>query len=305
VTANRQDGRVRVERAATREMEARLLVQAIADRGLAQAGDWAVLARTNAQIDVVERQITGVLPYVRLGGTSFWEMLAPSLFLDVLESIARNDMVGIDRMLGRCGADSEALEALTSQYQARRPGALMRFLALPPSSLGGADAGVLYRTQRVVGDWARLIDRDQVLLAMMGLACFLGDNLSSSGKSSDAQRMAAAETTRMLQECAARIAGMSGTLEQRIGALRRPLPAAEPGAVVRLLTLHASKGLQFPRVWIVGLEKGTLPSRGGDLEEERRLTYVGMTRAMQELVLSYQLADGVERSPFIEEAGLV
>ena len=63
----------------------------------------------------------------------------------------------------------------------------------------------------------------------------------------------------------------------------------ESGAV-RLMTLHASKGLEFPAVFVAGLTEGTLPlempGRPADLEEERRLLYVGMTRAREELILS-------------------
>ena len=59
---------------------------------------------------------------------------------------------------------------------------------------------------------------------------------------------------------------------------------------VALLTLHAAKGLEFPVVFIVGLEDGILPlsfgGRSDDLAEERRLFYVGMTRARDQLILS-------------------
>ncbi|HGU6861215.1 TPA: DNA helicase II [Klebsiella quasipneumoniae] len=61
---------------------------------------------------------------------------------------------------------------------------------------------------------------------------------------------------------------------------------------VRLMTLHSAKGLEFPQVFIVGVEEGMFPSQmaldeGGRLEEERRLAYVGVTRAMQKLTLTY------------------
>jgi superfamily I DNA/RNA helicase len=75
-------------------------------------------------------------------------------------------------------------------------------------------------------------------------------------------------------------------------ALEREADALEPRASrVSLLTMHAAKGLEFPTVFIVGCEEGLLPylpsNRSVDLEEERRLFYVGMTRAQQQLILTH------------------
>ncbi|MYH39978.1 MAG: hypothetical protein F4154_03315, partial [Candidatus Dadabacteria bacterium] len=54
-----------------------------------------------------------------------------------------------------------------------------------------------------------------------------------------------------------------------------------------LMTIHAAKGLEFPAVFVVGLNEGLLPHQKGGLEEERRLFYVAVTRARQLLYLSY------------------
>ena len=65
----------------------------------------------------------------------------------------------------------------------------------------------------------------------------------------------------------------------------------DPGNALRLMTLHSAKGLEFRFVYIVGVEDGTLPHAGaideGRLDEERRLLYVGITRAKERLCLAY------------------
>ncbi len=87
------------------------------------------------------------------------------------------------------------------------------------------------------------------------------------------------------------------------------------GEGVNLLSVHASKGLEFKEVYIIDLMDGRFPNRkliskGGNLEEERRLFYVAVTRAKDILYLSYAKYDRIKKidylpSPFLKEAGLV
>ena len=90
------------------------------------------------------------------------------------------------------------------------------------------------------------------------------------------------------------------TLGQEADVERAAGKGWESGAV-RLMTLHGSKGLEFPAVFVAGVKKGTLPleSKGHstDMEEERRLFYVGMTRAKEELILTTT----TEPSAFLED----
>jgi DNA helicase-2/ATP-dependent DNA helicase PcrA len=84
------------------------------------------------------------------------------------------------------------------------------------------------------------------------------------------------------------------------------------GEGVNLLTVHASKGLEFPEVFVVDLVDGRFPNRKmmSSIEEERRLFYVAVTRAMDKLYLSLAKYDRVKKidykpSQFLHEAGLI
>lgn len=81
---------------------------------------------------------------------------------------------------------------------------------------------------------------------------------------------------------------------------------------INIMTIHASKGLEFDYLFVIGLEEGFFPLRESDIEEERRLAYVAITRAKKELVLSYvesRYINGkrsyVDKSRFLIEAGLI
>jgi len=105
------------------------------------------------------------------------------------------------------------------------------------------------------------------------------------------------------------LSGYQGPLSGRLSAAGRALRKDKKGGErkgVRLMTLHGSKGLEFQRVWIIGCEEGMIPMTHGIPDEERRLMYVGMTRAKEELIMSWSKAgEKIEPSRFFQEAGLI
>ena len=73
---------------------------------------------------------------------------------------------------------------------------------------------------------------------------------------------------------------------------------------VHLMTIHRAKGLEFPVIFLIGMVDKVLPHNQGDIEEERRIAFVGMSRAMKLLYLSHShnyLGRATKRSPFLEE----
>ena len=66
--------------------------------------------------------------------------------------------------------------------------------------------------------------------------------------------------------------------------------------------MHAAKGLEFPKVWIIGAEQGVIPHSSSPVDEERRLFYVAMTRAKDHLRISYSIAEENRPSQYIAEA---
>ncbi len=111
------------------------------------------------------------------------------------------------------------------------------------------------------------------------------------------------ENLNQLQMAAARFDDIAGFLEYTETFRQDSVSDHKHG--VRLMTIHKSKGLEYAAVFIVGLVENILPSKKGNIEEERRICFVGMSRAMQLLYLSYSLShlgQPSKKSQFIDEA---
>ncbi len=70
------------------------------------------------------------------------------------------------------------------------------------------------------------------------------------------------------------------------------------------MTIHKSKGLEFPAVFVMGMIEGVMPNKQGEIEEERRIAFVAMSRAMKMLYLTYPqnyMGRSIKKSRFIDE----
>jgi len=268
-------------------------------RQCGKPGSWGVLARNNEQLDGIERVLTmkGV-PYVRSGGVSFWGASGPSLFLELCSSIADKNLIGIDRLLRKCGVSEIQLQRMHAKCDSQGAASLDRFLHV---STWKGKVGALHR---LMHSWKGLRHEADIDHAMVDLAAFIRKHVRS--QKGDGRASLARRDHDQLELCAQSISALHGSLAERLQVIRRRESRGEPdGLRARIMTLHASKGLEFANVWILGCEQGVLPSyRSHELEEERRLFYVGMTRAKSQLVLSWAGHDIEARSRFLWEAGL-
>jgi len=298
--------------AAYNEMdEARFVVERIR-QWVRDGGSWreaAVLYRSNAQSRALEEVLLAEqVPYRVYGGMRFFERAEIKDTLAYLRLVAsRDDDAAFERAVNtpargigdrtldevrrraRAGATSlwKAAAALVSEnaLAARARNAVAGFLGLIEAlDAETADLALKDRVDHVLGrsglreHWASeargQLDAESRLENL--------DELVSV-----ASRFSRAELDDDQESMSELVAFLSyAALEAGEGQAQ----ADEDG--VQLMTLHSAKGLEFPLVFLVGMEEGVFPSsksleESGRLEEERRLAYVGITRARQKLVLTY------------------
>ena len=280
--------------------------EALRDRSTYRLGDMAVFYRTNAQSRAIEEVfIRAGLPYKVIGGTRFYERKEIKDALAYLRVILNPaDEVSLRRIMNvpRRGIGDKA-ETAIDDYALRN--GLSLFDAM---FMIGSIAGVQARTAKAVTDFVELINNLRTLVeAGEGPSIILPAVLEQSGylaelqRSDDPQDESRVENLAELESVAkefeieqAEVDLEGGLLEflERVALVADAdeLPEEEAGQIT-LMTLHTAKGLEFPIVFLTGLEEGTFPhSRAwhnpAELEEERRLCYVGMTRARRELVIT-------------------
>jgi DNA helicase-2/ATP-dependent DNA helicase PcrA len=275
----------------------------------------AVFYRTNAQSRSLEEIFIRVgLPYRVVGGTRFYERKEVRDALAYLRSIANpDDEVSLRRILNTprrgIGDRAEAMvEAFAQRERISFPAALERAAEAPgiaTRSLTSIEAFV-----RLLSDLRTLVesgaDPATVLQAVLEQSGYVAELQASTDPQDETRLENLAELESVAQEFAD--ANPEGTLAEFLEQVSLVADSDEipdedgSGGVVTLMTLHTAKGLEFPVVFLTGMEDGVFPhmrSLGDarELEEERRLAYVGITRARQRLYLSRAVTRSAWGSP--------
>ncbi len=279
---------VAVFQAADENDEARFVVDELAG---VSPGTVAVLYRTNAQSRPFEAELVRrSVPYVVVGGTRFWERAEVKDALAYLRLVvAPDDELAFRRAIRvpARGVGEVAMEHLSraaAQWGVSVPEAARR----SPSSLSPRARwalGEFFALLEAVGAEASPAAAVRRLLDGSGLL----DQYSVDDEEDRARRANLDQLLAAAEEAGERKLDLAGFLDEV--ALLSDADTSAAGATVVLSTLHAAKGLEFDTVFLVGLEEGLLPlTRSGDeadAEEERRLAYVGMTRARRRLYLTW------------------
>lgn len=301
--------------------EARFVVERIrrysAEEGY-RRDECAILYRTTAQSRLFEEAlIQAQIPYRVYGGLRFFERAEIRDALAYLRLLANpGDDAAFERAVNtpNRGIGERTLEQLREQARASRVSLwraaedLTGVAALGPRASGAVGRFLdLIREQRALSAGLPLRDLTAGIVAAAGLPDFYLKAKDGKGQDRIENLEQLVETAdRFQSELEDAEAEPLGTFLAH-AALEAGEAQADPFADgVQLMTLHSAKGLEFPIVFLTGLEEGLFPHSlsvedPGRLEEERRLCYVGMTRAMHQLFVTHaenRRLHGREECPF-------
>lgn len=293
---------------------ARMITKLKTEQKYRSFSDFAVLYRTNAQSYAFEKAFMAArIPYKIIGGVRFYDRKEVKDVLAILKLIVNpNDRVSLERVVKNVlsGVGPASLEKLFGYLHGHPEESLVNLDGLLGTSLLPPRArNSISRVVNFLKDMRNAEGNDD---GVPGLVREITESGSESVTSIPAAEIVEKivkyfDFTTLLRgdtpdgeermgnlEVLASNASVYETLEDFLAdaALLSSADESAGDDVVSLMTLHAAKGLEFPVVFIVGMEDGLFPSSRADnseeeLEEERRLAYVGMTRAMKDLFLTF------------------
>ncbi|GEL16210.1 DNA helicase PcrA [Pseudonocardia asaccharolytica] len=296
-------------------------IDRLVDTGAVRNYDVAVFYRTNAQSRVFEDVFLRVgLPYKVVGGVRFYERREIRDALAYLRVLSNpEDTVSLRRILNvpkrGIGERAEALVAEHAERERISFAAALRIAAEQPARI----PALATRSQRCIAGFVRVLDelgelveRGEETAAILEVVYARTGYTAELEASEDPQDGSRLENLAELVTVAREFAGDAAVADPDDSDVAAGVP--EPGSlaaflervalvadadsipdddsgVVTLMTLHTAKGLEFPVVFLTGWEDGVFPhlrtlGDPGELAEERRLAYVGITRAMRRVYLS-------------------
>ena len=294
--------------------EARYVVECIEQslrKGDITRSDIAILYRSNAQSRILEEALLrAAVPYRIYGGQRFFERLEIKNALAYLRLLrSRHDDGAIERVINvpTRGIGEKTVE--TVRQAAREHDlslwAAMHLLVAQKALAGRASNALqgfidLVEELEVRTQGCELHAMTQIVIEQSGLLTYHKEEKGEKGQArveNLEELVNAARTFKKDEDMSAQDGEIDDDLPPLVAFLDHAVleagdnQADEFTEAVQLMTLHSAKGLEFPVVFMVGMEEGLFPHKmsleePGRLEEERRLAYVGITRAMQQLYLT-------------------
>ena len=267
----------------------------------AEYRDFAVLYRTNAQSRLFEEKLLMAnIPYRLIGGVNFYSRKEIKDLLSYLKTVDNGrDDLAVRRIINvpKRGIGAVTLNKVDAFAQSR---GISFFQALEDAD----QIPGIGKAQLKIQPFVHLIHEMRLKLADLSLKELMEEILEKTGYARELEEEGTEEADARLEnidelitkivtyEEGAEHPELSGFLEEV--ALVADIDSLEgDDNRVLLMTLHSAKGLEFPRVYLAGMEDGIFPSYMSiaadteeEIEEERRLCYVGITRAMKELTLT-------------------
>ncbi len=293
--------------------EAETIVRDLSDQ-LQQPGaeprNFAILFRTNEQPRSFEMELRRKkLPYVLVGGMSFYDRKEVRDILAYLKLLAKpQDEVALLRIINTParGIGQRAVEILLADaVSSGKP--LWNVLAAPQrAAIGAPTIDAIGKFRGLVEEFRRRASSESLVEVASQLIARIGyrDELTRLYKDPNEQQARWSAVEEVVNALAAYLqrARRPSLLEflDEVALRERDDTEDKDSQLARnaiaLMTLHSAKGLEFPQVYLVGMEEGLLPhhravaAEGTAIDEERRLCYVGVTRAQDRLTLSLALS---------------
>lgn len=306
-TENDEGQPITYYRAQSEQDEGRYVLSQI--QGLLRDGyhydDFAILYRTNAQSRVMEENLLkSNIPFRLVGGQRFFERLEIKDLLAYLRLIVNpQDDLSFRRIVNspKRGIGATSLDKLNDFASMHQFSLLEASSQTALSPLSGKAAKALEKFVEMIEDLRKMQE-------FLSISEFVEQVIEKTGYLAALEQQHTMEADARIENIQEFISVAKQFEQDRLEKESEDSPLLQfltdlslvsdadsddgDGRMVTLMTLHAAKGLEFPVVFIIGLEEGIFPSlrsmmeNGDDVEEERRLAYVGITRAKQKLYLT-------------------